>query len=275
MKKRTSLEKITIAGALLSFVISAAFIKFSGFSVASLVNLIATLMKMAIIGPASGTTDTMGMIYFIGGYFLNAFIAVLFLVLAFAFLASHGFYENHKKLGIALAALGGLIFFLFMGFTLASLLVSLAVLVSSYLIIPLASNYSKELKSWIHFRVGSNSIGRAHFAFNLVVTLAVFVAVLSNQAFYSASFTSEIKDSMALVIRGSMPAGVDPAAANALIEARLNEFISSPLISAYVKWLPVVAAFCVWALLEILRLFMPFIAGAFTSVIIKLENKCI
>jgi hypothetical protein len=273
MKKRTSLEKITIAGSLLSFVISAAFMKFSGFSVDSIVNLIASLMKMAIIGPSSGSSGTMDMVYFVGGYFLNAAIAIAFLVLAFAFLASHGFYEPHKKMGLVLAALGGLIFFLFLGFTLASLLVAVAVIISSYMVIPMANNYGKELKSWIHFRVGSNTVSRAHFAFNVLLALTVFLAILSNQAFYSTSFKSEIKDSMSLVIRGSMPSGVDSAAANALIDQKLNEFIASPLISAYVTWLPVVAAFSVWALLEILRLFMPFIAGAFTSIIIKAESR--
>ena len=264
-------EKIAAVGAILSFVLSAVFIKLSGFSVSSLVNISNTMVGK-MLAQSSGL-NTFGSISVFLGYFAGVFIALVFLTLAFSFLASYGFYEDKKKAGLVLSFIGGIIFFFFLGFTLASLIVAAGIVVSGYLIVPMANNYGHEFRKWIHFRVGSNSVSRAHFIFNLAVAAAVFVAVLSGLAFYQAGFKSELKSSISSAIKPSLPDGIDQESFDVLMDKQVTALLASPLFSSYVSWLPVISAFTVWALLEFLRLFTPFLAGAFTSVIIRLENK--
>lgn len=225
------------------------------------------MLEKALI--ESGSSTTLGSLYIVGSYFLNTIIALVFLTLAFAFLASYGFYENRKRVGLVLSIIGGLIFIVFLGFTLASFIVGVGIMLSGYSIIPLAHNYGEELKKWIHFRAGSNSISRAHFIFNLFIALAIFAAVLSNLAFYEADFKSDIRESISSIVKPSLPVQIDQKAVNSVIDQQIN---SSPLFSAYIRWLPVASAFSVWVILEFLRLFLPFIAGAFTSAIIKMQK---
>ncbi len=267
IENQNKLEKITAIGAMLSFVLAAVFVKFSSLSVSSLVNLQNTLLEKALV--ESGSSNTLGSVYIVGSYFMNAFIALVFLTLAFAFLASYGFYEDRKRAGLVLSVIGGLIFIAFLGFTLASFIVGVGIILSGYSTIPLAHNYGEELKKWIHFRVGSNSISRAHFILNLFIALAIFAAVLANLAFYEAEFKSNIRESISSVVKPSLPKQIDQNAINSIIDQQIN---SSPLFSAYIRWLPVTSAFSVWVILEFLRLFMPFIAGAFTSAVIKMQK---
>ena len=229
-----------------------------------------SLTMTVIIGSgAGGTLDSLAALIM---YFFNVLVSVVFLTLAFSFLASFGYFKNERKFVLIISVIGGLIFFLFIGLTLASLLVAAGVFLSSYLIVPLANNYGKEMKNWIHFRVGSNSTSRAHFVFNIFVALAVFAAILINQPYYEEAFRSDLKQTMMALVGGSLPAGVDSSAMTPMIEERINEFLNSPLISSYTRWLPAIAAFGVWALLEIMRLFLPFLAGLFTALMIKIEK---
>ncbi|GEM_PF-5898993 len=271
LSRANKFEKIMAVGAILSFALSAVFIKLSGFSVSSLVNLSNTMIGK-LLAQSSGL-NTFGSISVVLGYFASVFLALAFLTLAFSFLASYGFYENRKKAGLVLSFIGGIIFFFFLGFTLASLLVAVGIVISGYVIVPMANNYGQEFKKWIHFRVGSNTVSRAHFIFNLAVAIAVFVAVLSGLAFYQAEFKSELKSSISAAIKPSLPSGIDEKSFDALMDKQVATLIASPLFSSYISWLPVISAFTVWAILEFLRLFTPFLAGAFTSLIIKLENK--
>lgn len=259
-------EKITAAGCIVSFAVSAALVKFSGFSVPAAVNFQNSLLKKMIIDTAG--SGTLGSINALLGYFAGILLALVFLTLAFSFLAAYGFYENRKKAGLVLSLIGGAIFFFFLGFTLASLVVAAGIVAAGYMIIPLAYTYGQEFKKWIRFRVGSNAVGRALFLFNLVVALAVFVAVLAGLQAYQAEFRSDMKESISAIIAPTLPAGIDPRNVDALIDQQIS---SSPLFAAYARWLPVLSAVGVWFLLEILRLFLPFAAGAFTSALIRLE----
>src|SRR3989338_6943085 len=121
-------EKIAAVGAILSFVLSAVFIKLSGFSVSSLVNISNTMVGK-MLAQSSGL-NTFGSISVFLGYFAGVFIALVFLTLAFSFLASYGFYEDKKKAGLVLSFIGGIIFFFFLGFTLASFIVFAGIVVS-------------------------------------------------------------------------------------------------------------------------------------------------
>lgn len=269
LRKANKSEKITVIGAIMSFAISAAFMKFSGFSVVSLVNLSNSLVEKMLVQSAG--LNTLGAMSMLAGHFLNVIIAIVFLTLAFSFLASYGFYEDRKKTGIVLSLIGGVIFFFFLGFTLASMVIAAGVVLAGCSVVPLASNYGRELKKWVRFRVGTNSVSRAQFIFNLMVALAVFVAVMSNLAFYQGEFRADLRSSISAAVKPSLPAGADMKSVDALIDKQITALVASPLFSSYISWLPVITAFTVWAILELLRLFTPFLAGAFTSVIIRLH----
>lgn len=270
IKEAGRLEKITVIGALLSFAISAVFVKFSGFTVSSLINLQNSVLKKALID--SSGLNTFGSVSVLFWYFFNIIVATAFLTLAFAFLASYGFYENRKKFGLVLSLIGGIVFFFFLGFTPASLIVAAGVALAGYSVIPLSNNYGQEFKKWIHFRVGSNSISRAHFIFNLFIAIAVFVAVLSSLAVYQAEFKSDLKQTIVQVVSPGLPKEIDQKTLDTLVDQQVEKFLASPIFSGYFRWLPVVSAFAIWAILEIARIFLPYLAGVFTAILIKLEG---
>ncbi len=255
---------------MLSFVAAAAFLKLSGFSVSSIVGFMSSFTMKVIVG--SSSSGIMAALVALAGYFIYAIASIAMLTLAFSFLASYGYACIDKRFSVTISALGGIIFFLFLGISLASLLCGLAVFVSTYMIMPLANNYGNELKSWVHFRIGSNSMSRALFVFNLMIALAVFLAVLIGQPQYELGFKSDLRQAMTSIVSGSLPLGVDPSVYGPMIDERITAFLDSPLIASYTTWLPVFATLIVWALLELARLFLPYLAGFFTSLLIKIEN---
>jgi hypothetical protein len=269
-KKGSNWEKFALAGAVISFLFSAVFIKLSGFSVASLVNYLGTIIRQGFVGTAG--LNTFGAVHSLAAYLFFVITGLVFLVLAYSFASAYGYYEERKKTGLLLSLVGGIIFFFMIGFTLASAGLALGVFISCFVIMPLANTYGHELRRWIHFRVGSNTISRSLFILNIVIALAVFFSVLFSLASYQIAFRDDLKSAITDSVKSSIPTGiisVDASAVDSMISGQVDASLSSPIFTAYFRWLPVISAFSVWAVLEFLRLFLPYLAGAFTAAIVR------
>ena len=141
------------------------------------------------------------------------------------------------------------------------------VLISGY-IMPLSATYAIELKKWVKFRIGSNSIGKTLMIFNVVLAVAVFFLVLSNTAVYENELKTGLKQ-RALDLVGQIS---DKVSAETL-EEQIEQLVdNNPLLQTYVRWLPLIIAVGFWASLEFLRtLVMSNLAGIFTKILIRNE----
>jgi hypothetical protein len=264
MKK--PLEKIAVFGSLFSFIVFVFLLKQSGVSVGSIVNIQNSFLRSFLGG--SGAFD------FIIQTFLSAIVAVLLLVLSLAFLSSYGYFEANKKLGMIVGIIEAAILLVFFP-SLAGIFIALSLLLISPYIILLANTYGKELKRWINFRVGSNSIGKVFLIFNLFVALAVFLAVYANASFYQQSFREQLTELISQSVENEVQSGVGGFVTEDAIQQQAEQVVqSSPIFAAYFRWLPVLSALSVWVILEFLRnLLLSNVGGIFTSVLIKFFRR--
>jgi len=272
--KFSKYEILIITGASISFLIFAIILKLSNISVDSLVNLQNNILKTAIVQTAGmSTTDSLAVLL---SQFVGIFISFLFLVLGFVFLSTYGFFikdSRFKNISLWVGFITGIISFIIFSIifhSLMSIFLSVAVLISSIYIIPLANTYGKELKKWIFFRVGSHSVSKVLLIINLLIALGIFISVLANQQFYKQSFENEITDIAASMI---------PQTNNSIIKEEIGKQISvslqkSPIFESYFRWLPVISALGIWVILEFLRgLIFSNFAGLFSTTMIRLKNK--
>jgi hypothetical protein len=274
MMKFSKYEILTITGASISFLIFAIILKLSNISVDSLVNLQNNILKTAIVQTAGmSTTDSLAVLL---SQFVGIFISFLFLVLGFVFLSTYGFFikdSRFKDISLWVGFITGIISFIIFSIifhSVMSIFLSVAVLISSIYIIPLANTYGKELKKWIFFRVGSHSVSKVLLIINLLIALGIFISVLANQQFYKQSFENEITDIAASMI---------PQTNNSIIKEEIGKQISaslqkSPIFESYFRWLPVISALGIWVIFEFLRgLIFSNFAGLFSTIMIRLKNK--
>jgi len=255
-------ETTTIAGSLVAFAIFAILLKINGLSASGAANIQSTIMKTMLLPSA----DTFSAVSVVLSPFLAALLALVFLVLALSFLASYGYKNEDRRVGAATGIIGALVSVLIFP-TIAGVFLAVAFFVSCIFIISLSNTYAKELKKWVFFRTGSNSIGKVLLIFNILIALGIFFSVLSDVSSYQQTFRDELKSSMALAIP-NVPGAQD------LLDRQVDSALSSPFFSAYFRWLPVVSALGVWVLLEFLRnLVLSNIGGIFTSVLIRMRKK--
>ncbi len=269
--KLGSKEIVAIAGFLICLVIFSIIISYSSLSVGSLVN-----MQNYIIGGA--ITDTAGMttldaVLSLITPFISALIALIFLVAGFAFLSAYGFSKSYGKLGLVSIAIVPLFLIMF-NFSLLSVFLSAAVIISGVTIIPLSNTFGKELKRWTFFRTGSHSISRALLITNLLITLAVFSTIFISLDSYEQGFRNELSSTLESMLASSFQGEIPPEMqeeANQQIAALLDE---SPILGAYIRWLPVLTAVMVFFMLEFFRsLIFSNIGGFITDVLIRINKK--
>ena len=251
-----------------SLIIAAFCLRQSGFSVITFVNQIGVVLRLAII--QTGGLGTIDALISVSNYFLGVTLGLVFLTLSFSFAAIWRTRSHEAKNGMVVSLAGAVISFIIIGVTIASAFLALGIVISYYLVFKLSENYAKELKKWVSFRTGTHSVGRAQFVLNIFVALGIFVAVLSALPSYQSEFRTDLHDSISSIVRASLPPGVDQPSIDAQISQQVDSAMSSPIFSAYFRWLPVFTALGVWIVLEFYRLFLPLLAGIFTA----LMSRC-
>ncbi|KHO47615.1 MAG: hypothetical protein QT00_C0002G0271 [archaeon GW2011_AR5] len=255
-------EKKAVLLASASFIASLLFLKFSGFSVSSIVNFYNHIIKSVIF---SASTDTISAVGLLLNPFVLVFASLVFLALAISVLASFGTQKSGNISGI----IGG-IAAVVMFSSIAGIFLAVAVFFCSFA--PrFSSMYSREMKKWVKFRTGSNTAGKVLLVFNILIALGIFSSVLAYQADYEASFKNEMRDSVkALALSLPGASGMSSEMLNERVEYTTNSLTNSEFFGAYITWLPVSAAFTAWVILEFLRnLVLTNIAGLFARLMMR------
>ena len=255
-------EKKAVLLASSSFIVSLLFLKFSGFSVSSIVNFYNHIIKSVIFSASTNTVSAIGLFL---GPFVFVFASLVFLALAISFLASFGTQKAGNISGVA-GGIAAIVLFP----SIAGAFLAVAIFFCSFA--PrFSSMYSREMKKWVMFRTGSNTAGKVLLVFNVLVAAGIFSSVLAYQADYEASFKNEMRESvktLALSLPGA--SGMSPEMLNERVEYTTNSLTNSEFFGAYIIWLPVSAAFTAWVVLEFLRnLVLANIAGLFTRLMKK------
>jgi hypothetical protein len=269
-----TLEKIALAGAVISILLFSLILGYSGISSGSAVNIQNSLI-MAFL--ASSPIDFLTPLIF-------GILSFVFLAMFFAFLSAYGYFSDDRRTGL-IAGIAGALITIVIFHSITSIFLAIGLLLSSVYVVPLANTYSKELKRWIRFRVGSNAIGKALMIMNVAIALGVFLSISINAQYYQDSFQSELRTTMRDAIgaqTSSLTASQLPAAQQAILQQQLDaqidqqieKALSTPFFVAYFRWLPAIAALSVWIILEFLRnILLSNVGGVFTSVLIHACGK--
>ena len=265
--KINSNEKLIFAFSFLSFLISFVLIRLSGFSSSTVVNM-ENYMIRSIILQTSGST--LGAIYLFLSPFYTIILSLCFFVLGISILCYYGYSNKDSDTGKILGIVSG-IFALILFPTIAGAFIALSVFVCCVYSTKLSNAYSKELKKWVFFRVGSNTTGRILFVTNIIIVVGIFTAILANQQIYAVSFRQDLTatmKSLAIALPGA--SAIPSDVLNERIASTVN---SSQLIKSYIIWLPATTAFTVWVILEFLRnILLANIGGVFTYIMLR-RNK--
>jgi len=270
--KFESKEIFTLAGAAISYILFVVLVSVSNLSVNSLVNLQNYLLKSAILRTeGSGTINAISIIL---QPFFSILLAIILLVLFFSFLSSYGYFDINKKLGLAAGLITAVITLIVFP-TITGAFLAISLIVACFYITPLANTYGKEFRKWVKFRVGSNAVGKALLIFNVLLALGIFFSVLSSSQFYQSSFKNELKSTLTEIALAALPAAGVPNDVKTEVESRVaNSVENSPLINAYLRWLPVLSALGVWVILEFLRnIIFSNIGGLFNYVLSTFHEK--
>jgi len=273
-------EKITITGAVLSFIIFSAILHFSNFSVSSIVDIQNYILKTILLQSAG--TNTIGAISVLLSPFAWIFIAMLFFVLGLAFLSAYGYYNINKSIGLICGIIGAVFVLVLLNLSIISIFFAVSLIICGMYIISLSNTYGKELKKWVFFRVGSHAISKILLITNILIAIGIFIAIFANIPVYENNFKTGITESMTTVAMASIPKSQDYLY-NESTKQKLKQELSaaveksisdSPIFNAYVRWLPVTSAVTIWVLLEFLRsLIFSNIGGGFTAGIIRILKR--
>jgi len=242
----TKKEKVSIIGAAACFII---FMFLLDISLAFLVNLQFYFFDI----PSGGISFEV----------IKPLIAIFFLIMGFCFLSVSGFYKDNYKIGlVALVILP----FIMLRFSFMQLFLFAAILLASLFIVPLSNTYGQELKKWKYFRVGSNSVGKALFLFNIIIVAGIFIAVSMNLTFYQVQY----KNKLVSTFFSSLPENIPDEQAAANIPSIID---SVPLFKTISDLLPIFTALTVWVILEIVKQFGSLVAGIMSSILIRIYEK--
>lgn len=271
-------EIITIAGSVFCFLLSFLLIRNSGISIDYITSFQSQLMKFIMIGSADMTLEA-SLFVFIAS-FLGMFTAFIPFTAGFAFLSSYGFLNNKRFIGLAASLVSSVFMLILFGFSILSIFLVIAMIISCTFIIPLANTYGKELKRWVLFRTGSHSISTALMIINIFAGIGVFLAVSANMGYYAESIKADFSSTMEEVTLAEFSSlgeltEEQQMLLNDQIKQRTEEFFAdSLLIRSLIKFLPVTTAFSAWAFLELLRmLLIPNIGGIMTYLMIRFERR--
>lgn len=268
-QKRDKLECTTIAGSILSFFIFLAAIRLSGISVGFIVNLQNSFIKTMLID-TSGQSTIMALTGVLSS-FLPILIAFLFLVLSLSFMSAFG-YKTEKKTGFLIGCIEAVLSIVLLP-TIAGFFLGLSIFIAASYILPLSNTYGKELKRWVKFRVGSNSISKMLFIINILLAAGIFFSVLANQAAYQENFRHDMTNTLTEITLASVQNSqmIDRSVIESAIEKSVDE---SQFFNAYFRWLPLSSALGIWILMEFLRnIIFSNAGGIFTAGILKLYSR--
>ncbi|MCX6819308.1 MAG: hypothetical protein NT129_04920 [Candidatus Aenigmarchaeota archaeon] len=271
-------EIITITGSVICFFLFVLSTKYTGINLDYIVNFQNYLIKFMMIGASKMTMEAALLVAV--SSFMRILIALVLLVAGFAVLSSYGFLENNRIVGLIASLISALFMLVIFGFSITSIFMSLGLIISCMLIVPLTNTYGKELKRWILFRSGSHSISTALIIFNIMISLGIFLAISINTGYYQSSMKADFSAAMEEITMSELSnAGDIPEAykdtMKEQIKQKTSDFISnSPMIQSLIKFLPVTVAFSVWAFLELLRmLILPNIGGIINYVLIRIKRS--
>lgn len=264
-------EKKTFAGTSISFIFFLIFLRLSGFSASTIVNLYNQIIKSVIL---TANTNTVAALLSVSKPFGLVLLSMIFFVLGLSFLAAYGSRNDGKNVG-KLSGIVGAIFALIFFPSLVGIFLAASMFACSVYSTRFSGMYSKELKKWVSFRIGSNTTGKMLMFANVIIAIGLFVTVLSNQAAYEASFKQDLKDSLrslALSLPGA--AALPQDVLNQRIDSAAASITGSKFFSTYIIWLPVTTAFTAWIILEVLRNFiLSNISGIFTYIMLKISGE--
>src|SRR3989344_5306826 len=190
-------------------------------------------------------------------------LSIFFLILGFCFLSVSGFYKDNYKIGlVALVILP----FIMLRFSFMQLFLFAAILLASLFIVPLSNTYGQDRKKWKYFRVGSNSVGKALFLFNVIIVVGIFIAVSMNLTFYQVQY----KNKLMSTFFSSLPENIPDEQAAANIPSIID---SVPLFKTISDLLPLFTALTTWVILEIVKQFGSLVAGIMSSILIRIYEK--
>lgn len=271
-------EIIIISAVFICFLLFSFFVKASGINTYFISNFQNHVVRFFIFGSFDMTLEA-SLFTFLSS-FVSLFVALIFLACGFAFLSSYGFLHKNRRVGLIASLISAFFVMFNFNFSLVSLFMSIGIVVSCVVIIPLANTYGKELKRWIFFRSGSHSISAALLIFNLLLGLGIFLAVSIDSEQYSMAVRDELSSTMEDIALAELSGFGDVSLLGEdvlrdQIRQRTDAFLSnSMLLTAFTKFLPVIVAFTVWAFLEFLRmLVLPNIGGLVTSAIIRIRRR--
>jgi len=199
---------------------------------------------------------------------VKTLVSIFFFILGLSFLSVGGYYNDNNKIGfVSLVILP----FIILRFSIMQIFLLLGVVISSLFIISLANTYGQELKKWKYFRVGSNSVGKALFVFNIIIAVGVFVVISSNLSFYQDQFRNTFVETFVASI--PLPENASEADLERAREQIPSLLESIPLFGTIVEFLAPFTAFTVWITLEVIKQFGSLLAGVITSILIRIYNK--
>lgn len=250
------------------FILFSFLMKTSGLSLLGIINLNNDLFKKSIIETAG--MNTYQTLIFILSSYSYIFLALLFFVLGLAFIAGYGTQNNDYINSLLPSFIGTIFTIFFLGFSIITVFISIAMIISSLLVLKYASLYFEEIQKWKYFRTGGKAIGNSLIAFNLIVALGALIAVNSAQDFYKTGFVTDIKNTLTEIALKEVQDESEDV--KNTIRTRIEGTVeNSEMIQGYLRFLPIVVAIEIWFLLEITRLFISNIGGLFTYFILKHE----
>lgn len=172
------------------------FLYISGMSLDYIVGLNAQIPQKMIVSQSSFSAS---------GFLFDTLGPVIVSLLAFAIFSFSLAILTVKPLGksryflILPILLSGFLF----NFSILFLFFALGLFISCLYVIPLGETYFQELKKWKHFRVGSNSVGKAFLILFLFIFLGSFIALSTNES-YKNSFYKDMKGSISVLVQNEV-----------------------------------------------------------------------
>jgi hypothetical protein len=262
----------------LCFLLFFIIVKYLGINTYYIASFQSQLIKFVMLGTSSMTLEA-SLFVFISS-FMRLLVALISLTAGFALLSSYGFIKNNRKVGAIAALVSSFPMLILFNFSLVSIFLLLAMIISCTIIIPLANTYGMELKRWVVFRSGSHSISVALLILNILLGMGIFSTVAINADYYNNAVKNDLSATMEEMSMAEISglAGITESQKELLmgqIKQRTDEFFSNSLLMrSLVKFLPLLTALTAWASLEMLRmLVLPNIGGVITYFLIRIRRR--
>ncbi|MBI2232438.1 MAG: hypothetical protein HYU56_00825 [Candidatus Aenigmarchaeota archaeon] len=203
---------------------------------------------------------------------LQLLLAMIFLTLSLAFLASYGAKKDKYQVGLIAAIISSIGLIAAIP-TMLSLFIAAAVLVAFPFTVSASNTYYSELKKWKFFRIGSNAAGKALLIINLIVGLGILIAISLNSVHYTDIFKADIRETITSATLNTVD--IDSPIIREQVEKRTAELVDeSPLLQSYFRWLPLLTPLSLWLAFEFLRsLLLANVAGIFTSILLRIRKN--